>query len=112
MPAVRGVPAGLAAAVMVTLPLPPPAAGDTLAQLAPDEAVHAQPAGALTLTVPEELPDPNEKVVGDTANVQVTPAWVTGTAWPATVSVVLRAPGEALAPTTTLTGAVPPPAPP
>jgi hypothetical protein len=67
-------------------PLPPLV---TTSQLALEVAVQAQPPGALTVTLPVPPLLDSAIVVGDTVNVQATPASVTATALPATVIVVL-----------------------
>jgi hypothetical protein len=53
-------------------------------------AVHAQPVGAVTATVPVLLPEPMLCDVGEIVSVQVMPAWVTVNVCPATVSVPVR----------------------
>jgi hypothetical protein len=53
-------------------------------------AVHAQPVGAVTATVPVLLPEPRLCDVGEMVSVQVMPAWVTVNVCPATVSVPVR----------------------
>jgi len=60
-------------------------------------AVHAQPAGDVTLTVPVVAPSAAETLDGEIVVVQGTPCWVTVTAWPAIVTVPVRAPLAALA---------------
>ena len=52
--ALRALAALFAATVTVTVPLPLPLAGDTVAHAAFDEAVHAHPASAVTVT--DEVP--------------------------------------------------------
>jgi hypothetical protein len=58
-----------------------------LNQLALSVAVHEQPLGPVTATLPVPPALVSAMVVGDTVNVQATPASVTLTAWPATVNV-------------------------
>lgn len=54
------------AAVKATVPLPlPPALPVIVIQLAPVDAVHAHPAGALTENEPEPPDDPTDWLVGD-----------------------------------------------
>ena len=88
--AVCDVDAVFAAAEYVTVPLPEPLAPPVmLNQLAVSVAVQAQPPSALTVTLPVPPALVSTIVVGDTVNVHATPASVTLTAWPATVSVVV-----------------------
>ena len=70
------------------MPLPEPLAPPVmLNQLALSVAVHAQPLGPLTVTLPVPPALVRAMVVGDTVNVHAAPASVTLTAWPATVIV-------------------------
>jgi hypothetical protein len=62
--AVRGVVAVLAPSV--TVAPPDPLAGATVTQLAPELAVHAQPAGAVIVVAMAPPPLPTDKLVGDT----------------------------------------------
>lgn len=78
--AVRELLVPFEAAVNVTVPLPVSLAGDTVSQLAPDDAVQLQPAGALTATGTLPPPAGTDAVVGVTVNVQLAPACVTVTA--------------------------------
>jgi hypothetical protein len=64
--AVRGVVAVLAPRVSVTVAPPDPLAGATVTQLAPELAVHAQPAGAVIVVAMAPPPLPTDKLVGDT----------------------------------------------
>jgi hypothetical protein len=79
-----------AAIVSVTDPLPLPDVGLTVIHDALLEAVQAQPAGAVTLTLDVPAPAATDSVVGDAENVQGTPACVTVTVCPATVTVPVR----------------------
>ncbi len=82
----------------MTVPLPEPLAPLVmLSQLALSVAVHAQPLGPLTVTLPVPPALVSAIVVGDTVNVHAAPASVTLTAWPATVNVVFCADEEAFA---------------
>jgi hypothetical protein len=60
-------------------------------------AVHAQPAGVVTLTVPLVALSAADTLDGEIVVVQGTPCCVTVTAWPAIVTVPLRDPLAALA---------------
>jgi hypothetical protein len=93
----------LAASVSVTEPFPLPLAGDTVTQLWFDEAVHAQPACAVTVTVCVPAPAVTLNEVGAAVKVQGTPACVTVTAWPPTVTVAVRELVEVLAARVTVT---------
>jgi hypothetical protein len=53
-------------------------------------AVHAQPAAAVTLTLPFVLDCGADTLWGEMAVVHATPAWVTVTVWPAIVNVPVR----------------------
>lgn len=75
-----------------TVPLPLP--GDppvTVSHDAPPDAVHVQPAAAVTPTVPGPPPAATVTSVADRLGVQATPAWFTVNARPAIVSVAFRA---------------------
>jgi hypothetical protein len=52
--------------VTVTEPLPLPDAGETAAHIWLDDAVHEQPAGAVTATVDVPAPAPGDNEVGET----------------------------------------------
>jgi hypothetical protein len=80
----------LAAAVTVTVPLPDPLPPLIESHVALSDAVHVQPAGAVTVTAPLPPPATMFCVAGESATLQGTPAWVTVTAWPPTVTVALR----------------------
>ena len=53
-------------------------------------AVHAQPAAAVTVTLPLVLVCGADTLCGEIVVVHVTPAWVTVTGWPAIVNVPVR----------------------
>lgn len=81
----------MAATLNETVPLPeplPPAVIDS--QDAADVAVHEQPAGVLTLTVPLVAAAGTDVLTGETENVQVGPACVTGNVCPPIAIVPLR----------------------
>ena len=88
----RGDVAELAAIEKATAPLPLPLAPDVMVShgllLV---AVHVQPPAVVTVVLLTLAGAPGVSVAGDTAKVQGTPAWVTVTVWPATVSVPVRA---------------------
>jgi hypothetical protein len=89
--ALRDEVAVFAVAVTVTVPLPDPLAPlVSVSQLALLVAVQVQPAGAVTVTEPLPPPATMFSVVADSVYVQATPACVTVTLCPATVTVVLR----------------------
>jgi hypothetical protein len=74
-----------------TDPLPDPEdPAVTVNQAALLTAVHAHPAGAVTLTVPLPPPDATLCDVGEIVSVHAMPAWVTVKVLPAIVSVPLR----------------------
>src|SRR6187455_2664528 len=77
----------------VSRPDPLPFAGDTTVNQEAAElfGVHWQPATPVTLTCACCEAALRVTVGGDALNVQATPDWVTGTCWPAIVSVPLRA---------------------
>jgi hypothetical protein len=87
----------LAAAVTVTVPFPEPLAPVIESHVALSVAVHVQPVGAVIVTVPLAPPATMFCVAGESAKLQDTPAWVTVTAWPPTVTVALRAVLDVLA---------------
>ena len=74
----------------MTVPLPEPVAGDTVSQLAFDEADHAHPVGEVTVKVPLPAVAETEAVVADRANVHVTPCCVTVSVLLPTVTFALR----------------------
>jgi hypothetical protein len=80
----------LAAAVTVTVPLPEPLPPVIESHVALSDALHVQPVGAAIVTVPLPPPAAMFCVAGESAKLQDTPAWVTVTAWPPTVTVALR----------------------
>jgi hypothetical protein len=89
VPVLEAVPE-LAATVYPTEPLPLPLAPlVTEIHVTLEFAVHAQPVELVTVNVPEDPPDEDESVVGDTVNEHVTPACVTVTDLPATVTVAV-----------------------
>ena len=88
--AVRALVDALAATEMANVALPVPLAGETVTQLAPDDAVHAQPVVVVTLTVVVPAAFPTDGLSGDTVNVHGAAAWVTVTVWPAMVTVPVR----------------------
>jgi hypothetical protein len=104
LPAIVSVPVRdevdvVADALNVTVPLPDPDAPDVMVSqpvllLA---AVHAQPAGALTDTVPVPPPEAILCEVGEIVSVQVMPACVTVNVLPAIVSVPVRVDVEVFA---------------
>jgi hypothetical protein len=104
---VRALVSGLAATVSVTGPPPLPDAGLTVIQGAALDAVQPQPEGAVTVTVEAPPPAATENVVGAAENVHATPACVTVTDCPATVTVPVREPAPALAAIVTVTDALP-----
>ena|SRR5438105_3399985 len=75
-----------------TAPLPAPVAPDVIViHAALLAAVHVQvDAAAVTPTDPVVAPAPGAALVGDSVNVQGTPACVTVNVWPAIVSVPVR----------------------
>jgi hypothetical protein len=74
-----------------TVPFPVPLAPLVIeAQEVLLDAVQAQPAGAVTATVPGVAPAATDAPVGAIANVQGIPACVTVNVWPAMVSVPVR----------------------
>ncbi len=81
-----------AVALKLTLPLPEPEAPVVTVSHAVLllTAVHAQPAGAVTATVPVPPFDTTLCDVGEIVSVQVIPAWVTVNVLPAIVSVPMR----------------------
>jgi len=88
---VRGDVAVLAAMENATAPFPLPLAPDVMAsQEALLVAVQLQPAGVVTVLPLKLAAAPGVSAVGDTVNVQGTPAWVTVTVWPAMVRVPVR----------------------
>ena len=88
---VRGDVAVLAAMAKPTVPFPLPLAPDVmLSQEALLVAVHVHPVAAVTLLLLELALAPGLSDVGETVYVQATPACVTVTVWPATVSVPVR----------------------
>jgi hypothetical protein len=73
------------------VPLPDPLAPPVIVTHATAlVAVHAQPAAAVTATLPVDAVAATEALVGATLNVQGTPACVMVTVCPATVSVPVR----------------------
>jgi hypothetical protein len=80
----------LAAAVTVTVPFPEPLPPVIESHVWLSDAVHVQPAGAVIVTVPLPPPATMFWVAGESAKLQGTPACVTVTAWPPTVTVALR----------------------
>jgi hypothetical protein len=88
--ALREVEPVLAAAVTVTVPLPEPLPPVIESHVWLSDAVHVQPAGAVIVTVPLPPPATMFCVAGESAKLQGTPACVTVTAWPPTVTVALR----------------------
>jgi hypothetical protein len=88
---VRGDTDVFAAELKLTEPLPAPdAPAVTVSQLSLLTAVHAQPAGAVTATVPVPPLDTTLCEVGEIVSVQVIPACVTVKLLPAIVSVPER----------------------
>ena len=80
-----------AAIEKATVPLPLPLAPDVmLSQEALLVAVQVQPVVVVTLALLDPAVAAGFNEVGDTVNVQATPACVTVTVWPATVSVPVR----------------------
>ena len=98
-----------AATVTVTEPSPDPLAGDAVAQAAPEDAVHAQPGCAVTVTLALPPPAATDTVAGDTVYTHGAAAWFTVTVWPATVNVALRDEVTLLGPTVTVTEPSPDP---
>ena len=78
------------AAVTVSVALPDPLFGDTVAQVALDEADHWQPDEVVSVTVllPPALVRLDD--VGDSEKVHAAPAWVTDTVRPATAALAVR----------------------
>jgi hypothetical protein len=88
---VRGDTDVFAAELKLTEPLPAPdAPAVTVSQLSLLTAVQAQPAGAVTVTVPVPPFDTTLCDVGEIVSVQVMPAWLTVKVLPAIVSVPVR----------------------
>jgi len=87
---VRALMLEFAAIVNVTDPLPLPDAGLTVIHDTLLVAVHPQPAGVVTPTEAVLAPSPTDSVIGEIANVQATPACVTVTVCPATLTVPVR----------------------
>jgi hypothetical protein len=75
----------------VTVPLPDPLPLVTVSQDAFDVAVHAQPVGEVTPTLPVPAEAATDCVVADRVKEHVTPAWVTVNAWPPAVTEADRA---------------------
>jgi hypothetical protein len=80
----------LADAVTVIAPVPEPLPPVIESHVWLSDAVHVQPAGAVIVTVPLPPPATIFCVAGESAKLQGTPACVTVTAWPPTVTVALR----------------------
>jgi hypothetical protein len=88
---VRGDTDVFAAELKLTEPLPAPdAPAVTVSQLSLLTAVQAQPAGAVTVTVPVPPFEATLCDVGKIVSVQVMPAWLTVKGLPAMVSVPVR----------------------
>jgi hypothetical protein len=88
---VRACAAVLAATVSVTLRVPVPLVLDRVIQGVPEDAVHAHCDVVVTVTLGLPPPLATDALVGDTLKVQESAAaWVTVTALPAIVTVVVR----------------------
>ena len=106
---VRTAPLLFTVALTDTVPFPVPDEPDVMDnQPAFDDAVHAQPAPAVTVTGPLPPATPTITVVGATVNVHGTPSWLTVNVWPAIVSVPVRD-GPVFAATVKPTGPLPVP---
>jgi hypothetical protein len=106
---VRPVPLLLAVPLNETVPFPVPDEPDVIDnQPAFDDAVHAQPAPAVTVTEPLPPATTTVTVVGATVNVHGTASWLTVNVWPAIVSVPVRD-APVFAPTVKPTGPLPVP---
>jgi hypothetical protein len=100
---VRGLVLVLAPTETVADPLPLPDVGLTVIHDAPLDVVQPQPDGAVTVIVEAVVPAATDSSVGEAVKVQATPAWVTVTDRPATVTVAARAPALGLAATAIVT---------
>lgn len=108
---VRAADDALAAALNDTVPLPLPLAAPAIDSHDPafDDAVQAQPAGAVTEVEPLPPPGATDWLPGAIAKLHEVPAWVTANARPATVTVADR---DVVAPlAATENGTAPAPAP-
>ena len=95
---VRGLDDGFATAEIVTVPDPLPEFPATIvSHVALLTAVHEHPVAPVTPIEVVAEPAPMEAVRLDRVNVHVPAACVTATAWPATVSVPVRARDDVLA---------------
>src|SRR4051794_36197843 len=111
--AVRGVAAVFAVAANASVPVPFPLPPEvTVSQVALLEEVQAQPAGAVTVSVPVRAAAASEVLVADSENVQVVFACVMVNVCPAIVSTAVRAVLPVLAVTLKVSVLVPLPLPP
>jgi hypothetical protein len=108
----RGADPVFAVALKPTDPFPEPPALPSVNHPALLEAVHEQPPGALTETVPLPPATATEVVVDVALNVHPTPACVTLAVWPPTVIVAVRLTDDVLASAVSETVPLPAPAPP
>jgi len=106
------VDATFAVALKLTDPFPEPPALLRVNHVALLEAVHEQPPGAVTETVPLPPATATEVVVDVALKVQPTPACVTLAVWPPTVIVAVRLTDDVLASAVSETVPLPEPLPP